>query len=370
MGWYFSGHTGELDVASPQTSESTGSTESQGRKYFQCFWCRSGRTPNDSSEADASCISVADFVIDALHGVSQVCFFTNSVAGVVFLVAVLFGTPRQAVILGLLGVLVATATSWCFSLDSAARKDGTLGYNAMLVGCAFAFAVPYWWSVLATLALASLSTFVAAGLLKIVSPQLTLAFNFSALSTLAVIHLIDHGTATPAAITWNNILPQLSTMDCVTAILNGVSQIFFVASPISGCLILFGIGFAGPFMTFSTLLGSTVATLGAARCGADISRFQQGIWGYNAALTALWISFHFRSLGYVAVFFLVCFGAAAATAVFAGMDAVVAMTHGFAPTCFTLPFNAVGLSLVAIQRFIQGIHSLTKAKSSECMEQC
>lgn len=314
------------------------------------------------------------FLVDVLHGISQVCFFTNSCAGVVFLVAVLIGTPRSAVILGLVGVFSATSFSWCFGLDVKARKDGTLGYNATLVGCAFAFAIPdFWWAVLATIGAAGLSAFVAAGLLKVIKPQLTLAFNFVALSTLAFIDLKgSHGGTRVSGVTWNSVLPQMNGVECLTAILNGVSQIYFVSSPISGFIILLGIGLASPFITLSTLLGSVVATLSAARCGADLPRLQQGIWGYNAALTALWISFHFKQIGYIPVLLLVCCGAAAATAAFAGMDVVVERTHGIAPSCFTMPFNSVGLSLAALQSLIQGIYAVaqTKQPSPECGEQC
>mmetsp|Transcript_21012 Transcript_21012/g.46218 ORF Transcript_21012/g.46218 Transcript_21012/m.46218 type:complete len:376 (-) Transcript_21012:12-1139(-) len=361
------GNESSASVAeSSESDDSTSSTNESGR----CCCCSRA---SDSREAGTSTTCMG-FLVDVLNGISQVCFFTNSCAGVVFVVAILIGTPRTAVILGLVGVFSGTSFSWCFGLDVEARKDGTLGYNATLVGCAFAFAIPdFWWAVLATVGAAGMSAFVAAGLLKVIKPQLTLAFNFVALSTLAFIDLKgNHGGTRVSGFTWNSVLPQMNGVECLAAILNGVSQIYFVSSPISGFIILLGIGLASPFMTFSTLLGSLVATLLAAGCGADLPRIQKGIWGYNAALTALWISFHFKQMGYIPVLLLVCCGAAAATAAFAGMDVVVERTHGVAPSCFTLPFNSVGLSLAALQSLIKGIYAVaqTKQPSPECGEQC
>eukprot|EP00438_Fugacium_kawagutii_P000570 Skav211984 [mRNA] locus=scaffold2069:32386:33504:+ [translate_table: standard] len=357
--------TGEL-----QQGDGTGSSQSSGsesesgeEEERSCFCCWKGRNKVRSSEAGTASRSIRECLLETLHGVSQVCFFTNSIAGAVFLIAVLVGKPREAVLLGLIGVLAARGLSLCVGFDADARSDGTLGYNAMLVGCAFAFAMPtFWWAVVATPFAAGMSAFLAAGFLKILSPQFTLAFNFAALSVLVVVHLLNKNGASvrTTGVTFRSVLPEMSVLDCLVAILNGVSQIFFVTSPVSGFIILAGIALAGPVMALNTLLGSIVATLGAAAWGADIARLQEGIWGYNAALTSLWISFHFR-LGYLPLILLVCFGAAGATVAFAAMDRLVAQTHGFIPFCFTLPFNAVGLLLVALQSFVGRIQSMVKA---------
>ena len=361
--------TGELSIES-QSTESSESDDSPSDRETCCVCCRE-QGANDFEGRSPLTI----FCLEVLHGVSQVCFFTSPLAGAAFLVAVLVGKPRAAILLGLLGVLSATGFSCCLGLDVDARREGLLGYNAMLVGCAFAFAVTdFWWAALVTVPAAAMSAFVAAGLLKVLRPQLTLAFNLAALTTLALLHLKDDtydAGATIHGVTWISVFPQLSGLECLTAILNGVAQIFFVASPISGLIILVGIGLAGPSIAFNTLLGSLVATLGAAKCGADLPRLKQGIWGYNAALTALWICFYFKKLGCFPVLFLVFCGAAAGTAVFAALDVVVGLTNGFAPSCFTMPFNTVALSFVAVYSLIQNMRSMAKTKPSpECEEQC
>jgi len=261
------------------------------------------------------------------------------------------------------------------SLDSAARKDGTLGYNGVLVGCALAtFMDEFWWSIPVTIVAAGISSLVVAALLKIIKPQFTLAFNFVVFSTLVLKKLTSiPGNSRPSLfeITWTSVLPEFTAIEFTEAVLNGVAQIYFVSSPLSGILILVGICFAHPFSSFSTLWGSLISTLVAARCGADRPRLENGIWAYNACLISLWMSFHFRPLGYLPAFFLVCLGALATTAAYAAMDGIVAVTHGVAPSCFTLPFNTVGLLSVALQKTILYTHFRTKkAPPGEDVEDC
>lgn len=381
--WHLWGRsTNEPDSAEspPSNSGSDGPEMAEARR---CSWFSGfmGQTSSDTSEPDSdtgvtgeTCVDcVGGFLVDVLNGVSQVCLFTSPVAGVVFLAAVLVGLPRTATILCLTGGLSATCCSRCFSLDSAARKDGTLGYNGVLVGCALAtFMEEFWWSIPGTIVAAGISSLVVAGLLKIIKQQFTLAFNFMVLSTLVLKSL----TSIPGdsrsrlfEITWTSVLPEFTAIEFMEAVLNGVSQIYFVSSPFSGILILVGICIAHPFSSFSTLLGSLLSTLVAARCGADRPRLENGIWAYNACLISLWMSFYFRPLGYLPVFFLVCFGAVATTAAYAAMDGIVAVTHGVAPSCFTLPFNTVGLLSVALQKTILYIHfRTTKVPSVEDLE--
>lgn len=357
---------------SPPSNSGSGSDSPEMAEARRCSWFSRfmGQTSSDTSEPDTGATGktcLGGFLADVFNGVSQVCLFTNPVAGVLFLAAVIVGQPRTASILCLVGGLSATCCSRCFSLDSAARKDGTLGYNGVLVGCALAtFMDEFWWSIPVTIVAAGISSPVVAALLKIIKPQFTLAFNFVVLSTLVLKNLTSipgnssHSRPSLFEITWTSVLPEFTAIEFMEAVLNGVAQIYFVSSPLSGILILVGICFAHPFSSFSTLLGSLLSTLVAARCGADRPRLENGIWAYNACLISLWMSFHFRPLGYLPAFFIVCLGALATTAAYAAMDGIVEVTHGVAPSCFTLPFNTVGLLSVALQKTIMYIHFRTK----------
>lgn len=119
----------------------------------------------------------------------------------------------------------------------------------------------------------------------------------------------------------------------------------------------------------STLLGSLIATLGAAGCGADVLDVKTGIWGFNAALTSLWVALHFRSLGHVPVLLLVLFASCCATGVFALLAMLAELSGGWAKAPFTLPFCVVGLFLVAVERCLLRLDMCTKQKPPECTEE-
>eukprot|EP00435_Cladocopium_sp_Y103_P056028 s1260_g18.t1 len=138
---------------------------------------------------------------------------------------------------------------------------------------------------------------------------------------------------------WISDFPLLDGFQFLKATLNGVRVIILVAI----CLVT-------PLGALSTLLGSLIATLGAAGCGAEVAEGNILIWGFNAALTALWVALHFRSLGHGPVLLLVLFASCSATGVFALLAMLAELSDGWAKAPFTLPFNAVAFFLVAVER--------------------
>ncbi|CAL1158641.1 unnamed protein product [Cladocopium goreaui] len=93
------------------------------------------------------------------------------------------------------------------------------------------------------------------------------------------------------------------------------------------------------------------------------------IWGFNAALTSLWVALHFRSLGHFPVFLLVLFASCCATGVFALLAMLAELSGGWAKAPFTLPFCVVGLFLVAVERCLLRLDMCTKQKPPECTEE-
>jgi len=130
----------------------------------------------------------------------------------------------------------------------------------------------------------------------------------------------------------------LDWSDWIAGFLNGISQIFVVSNPISGILILLGIALYSPWAAAAALFGSVLGAGAAFVYGADAEEVQDGIWGFNPALTALAVSIFFVPLGrpFQA---LVCGGALATVAAFIGLKAAVWST--FQSPCMTLPFCAV-----------------------------
>lgn len=321
------------------------------------------------------------FLIHVLNSVSQVVFLTNALSGALILLAMLIGAPRGASVLGFFGALCANGISWLLGLDPDARREGLLGYNAVLVGAGFAvFVQNFLLAAVATLVFGTLSALLAAGLSRLMKPHLTLSFNVCVLSGLALIHVLEleHLLPSPAGLDskaheaifqWISDFPLLDGFQFLKATLNGVPEIFVVSSPVSGVIMLVAIGLETPVGALSTLLGSLIATLGAAGCGADVLDVKTGIWGFNAALTSLWVALHFRSLGHFPVFLLVLFASCCATGVFALLAMLAELSGGWAKAPFTLPFCVVGLFLVAVERCLLRLDMCTKQKPPECTEE-
>ena len=342
-------------------------------------WCSAcGCETADAAESDeaddveASGASlIPRFLVDVLNGISQVCFVTNSVSGAIFILAILIGTPRAAIILSILGGLSATGLAACFGIDKEARKEGLLGYNGVLVGCSFSVHVEnFLVGIVATIVSAGISAVVAAGLSRLMKKQLTSAFNIIALITLLGIHCVqrDHPRKHDSIFTWTSDFAFLHGLDSAKATLNGIAQMFFVSSPVSGILITLGICIASPFSALLSLLGSFIGALLGGACGANASDIQSGFFGYNGALIALWISLHFRALGFSLVTILACCGATAATAVYVGLRLAAAASNGYLHSPLTLPLCSVAFLLVASEHFIRFITMSTAV--SQMREDC
>lgn len=308
------------------------------------------------------------FLVDVLNGMSQVCFVTNSVSGAIFVLAVLIGMPRAAIILSVLGCASATGVAACLGLDKQAQREGLLGYNGVLVGCSFAVYIQnFLLSIPMTFGCAGISALVAAGLSKVMKPQLTLAFNVVALMAMLCLRIWSgQGHDAKHIFTWSSDFVVLDGLDCATATLNGIAQMFFVTSPFSGLLILSGILIASPFSALTSLLGSFIGALLGAFCGASPTEIRDGWFGYNGALIALWISLHFQPLGYSLVALLAFCGSTAATAVYVGLRLVVAASNGYFPATLTLPLCFVAFFLAAFEHVV----TTSKPASSQTRDNC
>lgn len=268
----------------------------------------------------------------------QVVFCNSLLSGVCISAGLLIGDFTLGS-LALAGCASATATARVLSMDKGAISAGLMGYNGALVGCAFSvflMQTPLGLKALATVLGGAATALLAAQLGKFTAPvpQWTWAFNFTALAVLACLRpFANSGSSNPPmsflALDWD---------DWVAGCLNGVSQIFVVNNPISGMLILLGIALYSPLAAAATLLGSVIGLGAAFLYGADAEEVQDGIWGFNPALTALAVSIFFVPLGrpFQA---LVCGGALATVAAFVALKAAV--WGAFQSPCMTLPFCAV-----------------------------
>ena len=196
------------------------------------------------------------FIDIVLRGIGQVMFQDNPVSGLLFLIAVGWGSYAagvpQVAIGGLVGVLVATVTAWWLRVDGTALQAGLYGYNAYLVGIAlptFLAVSPLLWiylvigamvSVVATLAVANLmKTWGVAALtapfILVTWLLLLSAYAFSGI----------HGEALPASGQIAPILPDaanpLAPVEFIQGMLISISQVFVKGDGVAALLILVGL---------------------------------------------------------------------------------------------------------------------------------
>ena len=229
---------------------------------------------------------VPGVVESTLRGVSQVVLINNPTTGVFFVVALFIGGGAW---LGVLALASTFITTWLCSktfADIAMVKNGLAGYNATLVGCAFAvfFGGAEWnfGALVAAVFGACVSAFLnmalKAGLGAL--PTFTLAFNFVALAGLAQAPPFatgDNGSDGPA--------PELAGAgDVFLGALVGVSQVFVVNSPIAAAIILAGMALESRGIALAAFTCSLVGSAVGAAIGADKGSIADGLFGFNAAL--------------------------------------------------------------------------------------
>ena len=190
-----------------------------------------------------------------LRNVGQVIFMDKPAAGSLALIGLTIGDPYLAG-LGFAGGATATITSRAVGLDEEATDNGLMGYNGVLVGCAFSqfLAVSPPVALAATVAGAAATAPLAAVLKPLCGkvPQWTLAFNAATLSALLYTRPLADSVPGPAATIDSNY-------DLLNAVLDtpfvGISQIFVVDNVVSGNVIALGLLVQQPPWAFHASAG-------------------------------------------------------------------------------------------------------------------
>jgi len=242
------------------------------------------------------------FVDIVLRGIGQVLFQDNPLSGLLFLIAVGWGSYAaglpQVAIGGLLGVVVATVTAWWLRVDNAALRAGLYGYNAYLVGIAlptFLASTPLLWtylvlgaivSVVATLAMANvMKTWGVAALtapfILVTWLLLLSAYAFSGIHGEA---LPSPGQITPIPAEASN---PLAVVDFLHGMLVSVSQIFVKGNGVAALLILVGLAVGSLAAAGFALAAALISVIVAHALGAESQLISAGLVGFNPILTAV-----------------------------------------------------------------------------------
>lgn len=287
-----------------------------------------------------------DSIEPVLHGVSQVMLQKNALTGLIFLAGIFYSSPRCGIAV-IVGTMVSTLTAAGLGVEKQKLRDGLFGFNGALTAIVIVFFLQS--SVLTWVYLifaAALSTVLMAAMIHwlepwkmspLTAPFVLTAFCFvsayTAFGRLHPAHMLPVAALPKAAAVVGRVgLPTLAG-----GLWNGLAQVFFQSSMITGVLFAVGLLIASRRSCAAALVGSAVGSLLAWPLGAAEPAIHTGVFGFNCALTAIAMV----SLDFVLnkAFLLYTLAAiAAATIVFA---AVSAFLQPVGLTALTLPFVLV-----------------------------
>jgi urea transporter len=253
-------------------------------------------------ESRCASSKVLRFVDLNLRGIGQVMFQDNPLSGLLFFVAIGWGSYAagmpQVAIGGLVAVVAATLTAQWLRVDAAGLGAGLYGYNAYLVGLAlgtFLAVSPLWWvyvalggavSVVATIGTANVfktwgvaaltAPFVLTAWLLLLATYAFSAIEGSGLPMTAEIAPLDPAAANP-----------LAFGDFLVGILKSIAQVFLKADVLSALLLLVGLAVNSLAAAAFALAGAIVAVLTAHLLGAESDLITGGLMGFSPVLTAI-----------------------------------------------------------------------------------
>jgi urea transporter len=242
------------------------------------------------------------FVDVILRGIGQVMFQDNPLSGLLFFIAIGWGSAAagvpQVAIGGLVAVVVGTLAAQWLRVDQASLRAGLYGFNAYLVGLALpTFMAPSTALWVYVVLGAAVSVVVMLAIVNVCKtwevPALTAPFVLTAwlllLATVAFSSL-DGGALPPAG----QVVPidpaaadPLRFGDFVGGVFASVSQVFLKGHGPAAILLLAGLAVSSVASAIFALIGAVVAVVVAHLLGAESELITAGLLGFSPVLTAI-----------------------------------------------------------------------------------
>ncbi len=271
------------------------------------------------------------FLDSVLRGIGQVMLQNNSYTGAIFLIGI-FCNSRLFGLATLVGALASTTAAMAMGVARPLIREGLFGFNGALVAIALlTFLQPdaLAWGYVILAAVCSTVLMAALTRLLIVwkAPALTAPFVLTALFFLLA--CARFGRLHSTGILPTAGLPKAATVEGVVTgatvvhgLFNGVGQIFFQGSVLSGVCFAFGLLINSRRAFVAALAGSLIGLLVGWGMGAAEPALRAGAFGFNPALTGIAIGGVFFTVGRSSSVYAML--AAVATAiVFAGVSAAL-----------------------------------------------
>lgn len=293
------------------------------------------------------------FVKAVLRGISQVILIENALTGLAALAGIFTASYGLGIIAGLSSLIGTAVARWCRA-DRKVIDQGLFGYNAVLTGIAIALFLdgPDKWII--ALASAFISAVFTAAMMNWLGRMQLPVFTFPFIVLTWVIllsayrlNLID---LNPVLSPENVSAIHLNFPDgphILQGIVHGVGQVFIMDDFMAGVLILLGVFLAGLRPGIYAVLGSTVSWFTAYLLGAEPSWLDMGLYGYNAVLAMMAVSWTFAS-GRRFAYINGMIAAAASVLVTAGISVFLA-PYGL--PVFTMPFTLIAWCFLSARQW-------------------
>jgi urea transporter len=282
--------------------------------------------------------------------VGQVDFQASVWTSAVILVA-LWVESWEMGLFATIGAVVATLTARLLAVPDDTVSQGLMTYCGVLGAIAMVVYLGHHPSTyVMAVAAAMMCTLVTATLNHLLTPFGLKAFTgpFCLVSLVMVLgapsfERVWHGTPATAVTPASPTSPVVSWTDLWQGFFSNIGQIFFAGTWYVGLIMLVGLFLAGWKVGLFTAVGSATGLLTAWALGAPAALIGQGIYGYNAVLTALAFGVLLLrpdpwSYGYAVL------AAAASTALTASLSVFF---EAFGSHTFTWPFNITAWALLA-----------------------
>lgn len=242
-------------------------------------------TPRDSDTAQPSVLTMT------LSGIAQIVFGRRPVTALLIILAVIGAAltdaaPPQAIAGLLAGAVIGTMTGAALKGRTPALAAGLYGFNPALAGLAAAMLLRMdtagW--VLAAIA-SGAAAILAIALHRLLSPlRLPVLTAPFVLATWAAL-LADRHLFAPHRTVAGPAAPLAGGL--VDAVLRSLSQIFLIADPWAGILVLGALAALSRRAAVLGLGAALLSALAATALGLPADQIDAGLWGYSPVLTAL-----------------------------------------------------------------------------------
>jgi len=244
------------------------------------------------------------FVDWVLRGIGQVVFQNNPISGAVILAGIFYNSWIYGTVC-LFGTIVSTVTALFFRADKGMIKDGLFGFNGALIAIALvAYTSPNFttgnlpnvYLVLYIVLCAAFTTVIMPAFGALLGPHkvpgLTMPFVLATwffLGALLQFSTIDVSNALKptSPSDFSGPRPEYTWITWFHGITMGIGEIFFQDNWVTGIVILIGIAVNTRIGALMALIGSTLAVGVGVLYGAHDATIRDGLFGYNAALTAM-----------------------------------------------------------------------------------